>query len=597
MKQVINYLLENEVIDKASVYTASKLASLLLQDNETIELACLLVLYSLQQGQSCFELTWLNTPFWQKAPYDWEAFLCNLQTEELAFLQETQDETQQKITPLVITKERIYVYRYYLYETYIAKKIKQLGQGESFLTEPIKDKLILFLADLFPNAKQEKNEQCIACLVSLTKSFVLLSGAPGTGKTTTAKKLIQTLQYMQTLQDREAFRVCLTAPTGKAAAKLNESFTTKDEQEPICFESAKTIHRLLEPKQGVFSYNEERLLPYDIFVIDEVSMIDIELMFHLLKAIPLTARVILLGDKNQLSSVSTGDLLRELYANVQATSLSKKQVATLTAYFDHNFILPLATDVKEKTTFQESIVVLDKNYRFPANQDIGMVIKAIQEEDIPTLSNILDNGKDVIVKPEIEMPYLQTWIQETWQNYFQATTPSQLLQERNKGQVLCLTREAVSMYNQKITFLQQTNLGREKQGAQARQSYIVDRNLYAFSLFNGDSGVIYANQDGNNRIWFTMNDGTIQDYPLHILTNCSISFAMTVHKAQGSEFDSILLILPSYNTPLMTKEIIYTAISRAKKRVVLCGNKADIIEAIKTKSLYTQGLQKRIWQS
>jgi len=468
--------------------------------------------------------------------------------------------------PLVLDNDQLYLQRYWDYEVQLANSIQQLlSQEQSFKVAPeLLDKYFPKEADLKTNWQREAAE------FAVTHAFAMITGGPGTGKTTTVVKI---LALLQELSVEFTLNIALVAPTGKAAMRLQESIgQSKDKLD--CSDTIKaaipkevvTIHRLLGASQfsPYFKYNNKNPLAFDIIVVDEASMIDLALMSKLLSALKTGARLILLGDRDQLASVETGTVLADLSA-----------------------ALPKYT--------QE----LKKSYRFTGLiKDVSI---AINEQKAELAWNILDQSvSDVCLLKEDLINYIVKQQLAYLELIEKKANFIDIYQAFNAFQVLCATRRGVfSIEDINTRVLKQL---RDKQKIKGRGEWYIGRpilitqNDAALGLYNGDIGICLSDSENQGRLFvgFLLADGTLRKYLPARLPYCETVFAMTIHKSQGSEFDEVLLILPEKVSPILTKELIYTGITRAKKSVKLLANKSIFIVTVKNRVLRGSGLVKRL---
>lgn len=472
------------------------------------------------QGNTCLKLT----PSQQK-------LLC---AANLASASENTD-----VLPLHLDEfGHLYLRRYWDYEQRLIAKLREMQQ----IAPPFAD-LENLLETFFPTISAEKDWQREAAKCAVRQNFTIIMGGPGTGKTTTVVKI---LAILQTLHFENPLQIALAAPTGKAAMRLQESITQSKHDlncaakiKAILPENVTTIHRLLgaKPPSPYFRYHEKNRLPYDLIVIDEASMIDLAMMSKLAAAIKPSARLILLGDKEQLASVEAGTVLADL---TQA--------------------LP------------ENTVELQKTYRFQGV--IKEFATAINQKNAPLAWQISREKNEVIEHlDENFLPYLV----EQHRDYFDAIKTGKSLAEiysaLNRFQILCAHREGKNSVSE-LNYRLEKALQSEKLISLAANWYVgrpvmITQNNATLQLYNGDIGVCLHDERGETKVFFPRPDGNFQGFSPARLPPCETVFAMTIHKSQGSEFEEICVCLPESLQPILTKELLYTAITRAKKRIKL----------------------------
>ncbi len=326
-----------------------------------------------------------------------------------------------------------------------------------------------------------------------------------------------------------------------------------------------TIHRLLgtSPLQSYFKYNAESPLTYDIVVVDEVSMIDLPLMSKLVTALRQNARLILLGDKDQLASVETGAVLADL------------------------------TEALPEYT-QE----LKKSYRFSGHIKI-FADTVNKQQALDAWGLLVASHAEVSLLQEELIAYIVNKQLRYLQLIAKNADVMQIFKAFNEFQVLCANRQglySVEDINYRVTqTLKDKKLIQSSGVWYAGRPILITQNDAALHLFNGDIGLCMADKENNGQlmVFFLLADGSIRKYLPARLPMCQTVFAMTIHKSQGSEFDEVLLILPEVINPILSKELIYTGITRAKKAVKILSNKAVFIETVLRKIDRTTGLADR----
>lgn len=550
--------------------------------------------------------------------------------------------------PLVLDGHRLYLRRYWAYETKVAAALNMrmdsvaisgnaANPGESARQAfNASSDLRASLDTLFgtiDNSHKAANEpppdwQRIAAAITAQQRFAVISGGPGTGKTTTVVKLLSLLQDMALRSQGRALRIALAAPTGKAAARLTESIGTRVERLP-CREhiptQVTTLHRLLgaRPDTREFVRHRGNPLHVDILVIDEASMVDLEMMAAVVDALPPLARLILLGDKDQLASVEAGAILGEICRNAHLARYSPALCARLQV--SANITLAPSGDAQR---LDDHIITLKKSHRFSSEGGIGRLAQAINDGDVKAALSLLEGVSDVR-PPDHPLPEVR-WLRNTtlentvkllvldvqcgYAQYLtlvnagcpDALTPdqwaAQVLEKLGGFQILCAVRQGaygVEAINDLVTrLLHQAHYLPTVQGWYAGRPVMVTRNDYALGLMNGDVGITLPDRTagGALRVFFAQPEGIKRVLPSR-LTQVDTVFAMTVHKSQGSEFSHTCLILPNTFSPVLTRELIYTAVTRAKQRVTLVGDRQEVLEnALRQRVFRCSGLWERLTQ-
>ncbi len=483
--------------------------------------------------------------------------------------------TQGNASPLVLTEDkqgaRLYLRRAWTAEQNIRLNIAQRLAMPCEVPADLQQRL----DELFtPTRDGEPDMQRLACEVAAQNRITLITGGPGTGKTTTVVKL---LSLLVRTSPRE-LQIHLAAPTGKAAARLTESISnalTKmpADKRPHMPSQAQTLHRLLQTNSKSSQLHQ---LATDVVVVDEASMIDLEMMARLLQAVPPTARLILLGDKDQLASVEAGAVMSQLCTG---------------------------------SLLQHQTVTLIHSHRFDAKSGIGQWARAVNADvadNTPSLKALWKDAPDWLAslplqqsiegdtaEPDVTRLQLASasdaklavglrygW--REWLALLDAHRPSKtspaapcsdaqavaLLKAFTEFCVLCAVREGPLGVTQLNTQVEHA-LGLGQSAWYAGRPVMVTRNDYALDLMNGDIGLCLPGPDGLLRVAFPAVDGGVRWVMPSRLDSVETVFAMTVHKSQGSEFAHVLLVMPALEAPVLTREVVYTGLTRAKKRLTL----------------------------
>ncbi|PIY30162.1 MAG: exodeoxyribonuclease V subunit alpha, partial [Comamonadaceae bacterium CG_4_10_14_3_um_filter_60_42] len=488
-------------------------------------------------------------------------------------------------SPLVRDGARLYLRRNWQAEqsirTSIAARLAQACPVPSNLTETLS---LLFDAGQ-PSAAPDW--QKVACALAARKRFTLITGGPGTGKTTTVVRLLALLQADPARQ-HAPLRIALAAPTGKAAARLGESIASAVQKLPAQLQQniptqAVTLHKLLQVRSNL-AQDAVPELAVDLVVVDEASMIDLDMMARLLTAVPLNASLILLGDKDQLASVEAGAVMGQLcaaadqgnYTADTLTWLAQATGADVSAWAGNGSALAQQT------------VMLRKSHRFADDSGIGQWARAVNAGDSAGAAKLwqqaplwqLDaTGSVTRLRPaQANDTRLKALVQHGWQAWLEQLAPLKnspcsdtqalaALQAFASFQVLCAVRDGpwgVNSLNQRIA----ASLGLNDAGWYAGRPVMVTRNDYALKLMNGDVGLCLPHANGL-RVAFPDGQGGLRWVLPARLDAVETVFAMTVHKSQGSEFAHVALVLPDRPVAVLTRELLYTGMTRAKTRLTL----------------------------
>jgi exodeoxyribonuclease V alpha subunit len=526
-------------------------------------------------------------------------------------------------------QDRLYLNRYFDYEERLARRLLQTYTGpKQAIDQSLKD----FFQRLFPQQPKagdaKPDWQALAVALAINRGFTLISGGPGTGKTTSVLKLIICAKYMD-----PQCRIRLAAPTGKAASRMLEALSKAAEDIGQTTErstvaegirttlelpkEAFTVHRLLGASSHAdrFHYDRDHPLPLDLLIVDEASMLDLALTVQLIEAVPSTARIVFLGDKDQLAAVEAGAVFAELSASPCLSIACCEQLEQITGIS--------ATSYQHESPpdgLLDNVIWLRHNYRFAKHSDIDDLIGLINQGDAKTLIARLESGSyQNITWHDDTLPALsghaKALLLEPMADYIkQLDTDRQdllsLFDRLGHYKILCAERDGprgVEAMNQLVN--EAVQMEQRARGHAKRERFVGDaanrtwypgqcimvlRNDYHLGRFNGDIGIVMANTQGHPVVYFPDALEPDKAISLSRLSDYELSFALTVHKAQGSEFDHICLVLPNKTSPVVNKSLLYTAISRAKKSVSIIASEASLFEAIARPVKRYSGIRSRI---
>ncbi len=499
-------------------------------------------------------------------------------------------------TPLILDpQDRLYLRRYWEYEDFLARAILDRLHA----TPPAIDRkrLDAGLERLFPKT-DDVDWQRMAAANALTRNFSVITGGPGTGKTRTVIAILALLLE----QSDTPLRLALVAPSGKAAARLKESIENAKENINCSEEirarlptDASTIHRLLGtiPDSPYFRHDANRPLVIDAVIVDEASMVDLATMAKLFAAIPAAARVVLLGDKDQLASVDAGYVLGDICNQPPVVAVPDTGLQLAFSF----------GGAAQKNPIQDAIVELQRNYRFPSRSGIYQLVTAINRGDADEAIRVLRDKthRDVTWKALPSAPGLPAAIRMAvttgFQDYLATDDPVQALQLFAGFRILCAVRHGSAGVVQLNALTEEALLAAgslDEVGIWYRgRPVIVTRNDYNTKLFNGDIGINLPDAEGQNekRVFFPSADGTIRRVLPSRLPVHETAFAMTVHKSQGSEFGKVLLILPENDSPILTRELLYTGLTRARDGVEIWASETVLRASIARRVVRTSGLR------
>ncbi|WP_179452248.1 MULTISPECIES: exodeoxyribonuclease V subunit alpha [unclassified Enterobacter] len=538
----------------------------------------------------------LAQAIWQAAgePQDWPAILGGWSALS----------SSEQAAPIVLSEDRLYLHRLWHNEGQVARFFQTQSTSQAFAAEEVR----LVLDQLF--GIEPDNWQKIAAAVALTQKTAVISGGPGTGKTTTVAKLLAALIRLS----EGALRIQLAAPTGKAAARLTESLGKALQKLPVSEAErqrfpadATTLHRLLgaQPETQRLRYHAGNPLHLDVLVVDEASMVDLGMMANLIAALPAQARVVFLGDRDQLASVEAGAVLGDIcrcaeagYSPMRAEQLSALTGSEVAGIHDNS-----------APAVRDAICLLRKSYRFDANSGIGQLAAAVNAGDAKGVEAAFQAGfSDISRKPLQDADAYQAMLTEIAAGYqpflkliSQRADPAEIIAAFGRYQLLCALREGpfgVQGLNQRIEQkLMQLQLIRRPTGGSRwyqGRPVMVTRNDSALGLFNGDIGITLFDEEGLLKVFFPLPDGSIKAVQPSRLPTHDTAWAMTVHKSQGSEFDHTALVMPAQFLPVLTRELIYTAITRARKQLTLYSDDSVFRRAVQLRTQRRSGLLERL---
>jgi len=465
-----------------------------------------------------------------------------------------------QVTPLIVEAGRLYLHRYWQYEQRLSEQLKALSR-RSFCVANLENRLNHY----FPSEDGEIDWQRQAAKCAASQALTIISGGPGTGKTTTVLKILALL--LETTE--QPLHIALTAPTGKAAMRLQESIAGNKMHLPCSAklkaqipEKAATLHRLLGamPPSPYFKHNADSPLPYDVTVIDETSMVDLALMSKLVDALKPGSRLILLGDKDQLASVESGSVLADLCGGLPEQTIELQK-----SHRFHGQIKTLADAVNQQQAERAWQLLQDRSR--PAHLLTEEPIEFIVENYLAYLG-LVAGGADF----------------------------SSIFTAFNRFQVLCANQRgphSVADINHRV---EQTLIKRNKiksgNAWYEGRPVMISANHSGLQLYNGDIGLCLgdAESDGQLRVFFSRGADGVKKLRPGRLPACETVFAMTIHKSQGSEFENVLLMLPDKVNPVLSKELIYTGITRARTTIAIAANQAVFTATVNQKVSRDSGL-------
>lgn len=541
-----------EILEPADVHVAQRLTALAKEPDKSVELAVALAVRALRGGSVCVDLRSVAAQV-ELPSLPWpspDAWLAAVKASPLLG------------TPPVLRLfgDLLYLDRYWLEEQQVCDDVLALVGARTDGAAPD-------VTRLFPAGFEE---QRAAANVALSQGLTVLTGGPGTGKTTTVARLLALLAEQAALADRPSLRIALAAPTGKASARLQEAVQLEVDRLDAVDRSrlsglqATTLHRLLGPRPDTssrFRHHRANRLPHDVIVVDETSMVSLTMMARLLEAVRPQTRLLLVGDPDQLASVEAGAVLADL-----VDGLGSRGVAAL----------------RTSHRFGESIGALASAIRAGDASSAIEVLAAGGENIEWVRDNATERLRDVLVPHALRLRQAAI--------LGDARTALSTLDEHR---LLCAHRRGpfgVTHWNRQVQ-----RWLTEETGEPLWSSWYVGRpilvtaNDYGLKLYNGDAGVTVATPDGMRAVV-----GGSGSFATGRLTDVETMHAMTIHKSQGSQADEVTVLLPSEDSRLLTRELFYTAVTRARTRVRVVGAESEVRAAIDRQAVRATGLRERL---
>lgn len=506
-----------------------------------------------------------------------------------------------EFAPLILDKaERLYLQRYWKYEDELGRNLEARLRDN-----PIRDfnqaELASNLEKLFP---VQSDLQKVAAFVAATSRLCVISGAPGTGKTRT---IVLICALLTALAGKRELNFALAAPTGKAAARLKETIaqtrlSLRLPEEMKLPADASTIQRLLGSKGDSphFRHDAKNPLVADVVIVDEASMIDLALLAKLFDAVLPDARVILVGDKDQLASVEAGSAFRDICTPGFELGVS----ALLAETFAKCTGEELEGTSASEAPIHSVVVELRRNYRFTAGTGIAELSSAVNQGDAAAAIAVLKSGGRIRWRPTPSVKNFERELRERvfprFEKLLTLTDPVAALNQLAEFAVLCALRRGP--YGAETANALLERMLREAGTIEADGRYhvgepvIIVRNDYNVGLFNGDLGIVLPDAaSGQLRVFFRGEGGDVLNFAPGRLPAHEPAYALTVHKSQGSEFRDAMVILPERDAPVLTRELLYTGVTRVREKVEVWATEHVLRQTIERKIERSSGLRDRLW--
>ena len=609
------------VLGAADVHVALRLAALGGESDDEVVLAAALAARAPRLGHVCVDLATIRetatvdtelsqdlTELGWPQPQEWMA-----RVAASGLVGAGDDDAS--VRPLRLAAGLLYLDRYWAEERAVAVDLARLAERET--TELGEATLADGLARLF--AGQTDSRQCLAAAAAVLGRFCVVAGGPGTGKTTTVARIVALLCEQACAAGRPEPLVALAAPTGKAAARLEEAVHEEAAglpvhaalRERLAGLSASTLHRLLgwrPDSHSRFRHHRANRLPHDVVIVDETSMVSLSLMARLVEAVRPQARLILIGDPGQLTSIEAGAVLGDVVGPAAGgLVMSPGARSRLGQATGHEVV---ATDPPTGAAdIGDGIVVLDRVHRYGGA--IARVAEGIRAGDADGVVAALDAGADGVtwIAADIAEAGAEAALHPVRE---EAVRSARAVIDAARGghaaaaldalagfRVLCAHRRGeygVATWMDRIErwIADEIDAFAAEGEWYAGRPLLVTDNDYALRLYNGDTGVVVTGPDGRPTAAFERRGEIVEIRPSR-LSAVDTVYAMTVHKSQGSQFDTAAVLLPAPDSRILTRELLYTAVTRAQKRLVLVGTEEAVRTAVERPIARASGLGGRLW--
>jgi exodeoxyribonuclease V alpha subunit len=609
------------VLVAADVHVAARLASLAGETDETVLLAAALAVRAPRLGHVHVDLERIRDTAAVDAdePVDlsslpWPnpaAWVGRVGASPLVAVGDTDGDPA---CPFRLLGSWLYLDRYWAEEVAVARDLSAMS---SQAAEHVQlETLSGGLARLF--GEERGSRQALAAASAVLRRFSVLAGGPGTGKTTTVARVVTLLLEQAEARGERPPLVALGAPTGKAAARLEEAVHEEahrlaiGEQTRSVLRSlhASTLHRLLGWRPGShsrFAHDRGHRLPHDVVVVDETSMVALSMMARLIEALRPQARLVLVGDPGQLVSIEAGAVLGDIVGpasdRLVMSQIARTQLETVTE------ASVAASDPPPGVSVGDGIVALDRVHRFGGG--IAHLASAVRRGDLEAVLALLRAAPedvtwlalDVAAAPSDALGPVRASAVEIGSRVISAAVAGEAraaLDGLGEFRILCAHRRGpygVSAWTARVEGWLEAELdGFEPEDRwYPGRPLLVTENDYELGLYNGDTGVIVASSSRDSVSAAFERGGEIVGYSPMRIGAIDTVYAMTIHKSQGSQFDAAAVLLPDPGSRILTRELLYTAVTRARKRLILAGTEEAIRVAVERPVARTSGLRQRLW--
>lgn len=606
---------EAGVLAAADVHVALRLANLGGEPNADVHLATALAVRAVRSGSVCLDLTRLRDVTVDEDEdgnpvVDPESLPWPHDDEVLGALQRSPlviggDRGSLRPLRLVDTDEGplLYLDRYFRQEQTIREVLVARGDGFPTVDD---DRLTVALDELFRDQHDRTkpstapDRQRVAAALAATHRTTVIAGGPGTGKTHTVARILALLETME----GPGLRIGLAAPTGKAAARLQES--VREQESELTLPpglTAMTLHRMLGWQRGRtrFRYHADNHLPYDVIVVDETSMVSLTMMCRLLEAVRPDTRLVLVGDPDQLASVDAGAVLADLIARPVSGDVNpvfiRAAARDLEASGDPD---EAAFRPLEHDRLRGGIVRLSRGRRFGG--EIARLAVAVRDGDGDKVMEILRCGApEIAFHPPDDVESLRRDVVGSAQEVTAAALTGDIhavLERFETHRLLCAHRDGpygVQWWARQAMEWIGASTGRrlDPERWYPGQPLLVTANDHEARIYNGDTGVVVRRDDGELVAAFARGEHPFVLHPSQ-LSAVQTVYAMTIHRSQGSQYGTVSVILPDERSSLLTRELLYTAITRARSKVRIVGTEAAVRAGVERQVLRASGLRREI---
>jgi len=604
MKEILNKLLENRQITEMNIRFAEFIAGLCKNKDSTFFFLMVLISSWTEKGHICLDLNNLSDEDIRSIIDTAGITLPHIEKIKAILNSSSCIGRPGETAPLILDENRLYFERFYSSEKELINRINLRIKKNIKFSEKTEKEIAGVLKGLFP-VTNEIDWQAVAALTSLLKYFTVISGGPGTGKTTTVIKILILLIELNSKgllhSPDKPLNIVLCAPTGKAAARLIEAIENSkkkinysEEILALVPDEGYTIHRLLN------NLSDKNNTPPDVIIIDEASMVDLSILARLFSSIPDLTRVILLGDKDQLASVEAGAVLGDICTGISEYKYSEAFYRNIGKFLKIN----IKAENNNQPDIRDSIVLLNKNYRFKGN--LYSLSIAVNSGDTAKAFNILKSSNSEIswIDPEKNTMYrtiLQKNLLGLYLEYIKETDIEKAFNIFDSFRVLCALRRGpfgvVTTNNWIEQILKNQGLINPYRRFYNNRPVLITKNDYNTGLLNGDIGIIRKDKKAEDNLYAFFKDGSgsFKKISPYKLPEHETVYSMTVHKSQGSEFEKVILILPDKPGPIITRELIYTGITRTKSDIQIISRESVLKYGISNFIKRTSGIYRALW--